>query len=129
MRFSVSMDEKLLEEFDRWIAKSGFPTRSEALRQLIRTFVTETKWKENVGEVWGTVTVTYNHHDHDASQALTHLQHTFGEVIICTTHIHMDADNCLEVIILRGEVQRVREFVESLPGLKGVRNTTPSITS
>lgn len=128
-RFSVSMSEGLLGELDSWIAQKGLPNRSEALRQLIRGFVSESRWETGEGEVCGSLTITYDHHSHDAAHEMTHLQHDFGDVIVCVTHAHINADCCLEVIVLRGNADRVREFVDAMRRIKGIATATPCITS
>ncbi|MDI3532451.1 MAG: CopG family transcriptional regulator, nickel-responsive regulator [Synergistaceae bacterium] len=129
VRFSVSVPEQLLEEFDRWLSRSGMHNRSEAVRQVMRSFIAQSQWEERSGEVFGTVTIIYDHHRNDAVSSLTELQHHFSRVIICTTHVHIDPRRCLEVIVLRGEVEEMRRFITSLSSLKGIEETHPVITS
>ena len=129
VRFSVSMEQSLLDELDGWIVRKGIPNRSEALRQLVRTFVAESRWEEGQGDVCGSLTVTYRHTAHDTCAELTHVQHHFGDVIVCASHAHMDEEHCLEVILVRGAVDRVRRFVEGGAGIKGLRSAQPCFTS
>ncbi|HQF90737.1 MAG TPA: nickel-responsive transcriptional regulator NikR [Synergistaceae bacterium] len=129
VRFSVSMGQSLLDELDEWIVRKGIPNRSEALRQLVRTFVADSRWEEGHGDVCGSITVTYAHMAHDACTELTHVQHHFGDVILCASHAHMDEDHCLEVILVRGGVGRVRRLVEGVSGIKGLRSVQPCLTS
>lgn len=129
VRFSVSMGPSLLEELDGWIVRKGLPNRSEAVRQLVRTFIAEARWEELRGDVCGSLTVTYGHADHDACAELTHVQHHFGDIIVCAAHAHMDQEHCLEVVLLKGPVERVRLFLETVAGIKGLRNAIPAITS
>ena len=128
VRFGVAVPGNLLELFDRRIAEAGLPNRSEALRQLIREYVAQDTW-ENGGQVYGTITLTYNHHANDATSKLTELQHDFGEIIVCTTHVHADHHHCLEVIIVRGEVARVKEFLTALRALKAMQSVSPVIAT
>jgi len=127
-RFSVSLPESLLAEFDARIETTGHKNRSEALRHLIRDFVAESCWECDTESVYGTITITYDHHSHDTSQELTTLQHDFGHIIICSTHVHIDHHHCFEVIVLRGPSMDVKRFVEALSGLKSVYSTKPVFT-
>lgn len=127
-RFSVSLPDSLLEEFDCRIRSAGHKNRSEALRHLIRNFIAESCWERGNESVYGTITITYDHHSHDTAQELTALQHDFGHIIICSTHVHIDHDHCFEVIVLRGASEDVKRFVEALSGLKSVYSTKPVFT-
>ena len=126
-RFSVSLPEELLEAFDRWIQRQSLGTRSEALRKLIRRFISESLWEERSGEVCGTLTLLYDHHSRDAVGELTRLEHDFEDVIVCTTHIHLDHDHCLEAVLLKGPTCRARAFSEALME-KGLLYAAPSLT-
>ena len=128
VRFGVAVPENLLHSFDRRLEEAGLPNRSEALPQLIREDVAQDTW-ENGGTVYGTITLTYNHHANDATGRLTELQHDFGEIIVCTTHVHADHHHCLEVIIVRGDVARVKQFLTSLRALKAMKSVTPVIAT
>jgi len=128
-RFSVSLPEGLLNKFDHWIEKRGHKTRSDALRQLIRYYIAESFWEEGDQEVYGALTLTYDHHSHDAAREVTAIQHDFGDIIICSTHIHVDHDHCFEVVVLRGEASKVKTFLNAVSGLKSVHNTNPVFTA
>jgi CopG family nickel-responsive transcriptional regulator len=129
VRFGVSMTEDLLTELDDWIARKGYPNRSEAIRQIVRAFVSEAKWEQGIGNVCGAFTVIYNHHNHDVAHELTHLQHKFGDIIVCTTHVHMDEARCLEVVILKGDVNQIKTFLEAAAGFKSLASVSPSFVS
>ena len=90
VRFGVAVPENLLHSFDRRLEEAGLPNRSEALRQLIREYVAQDTW-ENGGTVYGTITLTYNHHANDATGRLTELQHDFGEIITLADNRAADA--------------------------------------
>lgn len=126
-RFSVSLPEELLEAFDVWIGRQGLGSRSEALRHLIRRFISETQWEERTGEACGSLTLVYDHHSRDAVGELTRLEHDFEDVIICTTHVHLDHARCLEAVLLRGDTKRIRDFEEALRD-KGLLYAAPSLT-
>jgi CopG family nickel-responsive transcriptional regulator len=121
-RFGVSMDEELLARFDELIAARGYPSRSEALRDLVRQELVRAEWADPAAEVVGTLTVVYEHHEHDLSNALAELQHAHHHSIICTTHVHLDAHNCLEVIVLRGLSAQVRTIADTLLSTRGVKH-------
>ncbi len=129
VRFGIAVPEKLLASFDERLESSGLPNRSEALRQLIREYVTQDTWQKGNGQVYGTITLTYNHHANDAAARLTDLQHDFGSVIVCTTHVHADHDHCLETIIVRGSVDLVKDFIAALRSLKAVQSVSPVIAT
>ena len=121
-RFGVSMDEILLEKFDALINEKGYQNRSEAIRDIVREQLVSEEWKSEKGEKVGTVTLVYNHHKRGLSDELNHIQHEMGKFIISTMHIHLDHDNCLEMIIVKGEAKKVKQLVDRLIGLKGVKH-------
>ena len=121
-RFSVSVDQELLGRFDRLIEARGNPTRSEALRDLMRQELVNAAWENPGAEVFGTVTILYDHHAHGLAHALADLQHDHCEAIVCTTHVHVDAHNCLEVIIVKGPSAEVRRIADAMIAAKGVKH-------
>lgn len=129
VRFGVAVPENLLVEFDKWIKDRGIPNRSEAIRQLIREFVAEGQWDKETGTVYGAITITYDHHVHDTMGTLTSIQHDFGDVINCSTHVHIDHDHCLEIIVVSGNAGRIKELIDSLASMKGLESVSPVITT
>lgn len=129
MRFGVAVPEKLLERFDEFLGRQKNTNRSEAIRQLIREAVARESWDLEDEEVYGTITITYDHHSHDANSELTSIQHDLGHVIICSTHIHVDHDHCLEVIVTRGKARIIRELVKELSVLRCIESVSPVITT
>ncbi|MBN1332674.1 MAG: nickel-responsive transcriptional regulator NikR, partial [Synergistales bacterium] len=103
--------------------------RSEAIRQLIREAVAKESWELEDEEVYGTITISYDHHSHDATSTLTSIQHEFGDVIICSTHIHVDHDHCLEVIVTRGKSRIIKDLVIELGKLRCIERVSPVITT
>jgi CopG family nickel-responsive transcriptional regulator len=128
-RYTVSMDERLLEEFDRLIAAKGYANRSEAIRDLIRNALVEEQWAADATKVAATVTLVYDHHAHTVADRLGHLQHHHTDIVVSSTHVHLDNDNCLEVIILRGKPRPVRGLAEELMALKGVKHGKATFTT
>lgn len=121
-RFSVSVPEDLLNDFDLRLQKLGKPNRSDTLRILMRSFVAEAEWQENTGQVHGSVTLMYGHHTAGISKSLTSLQHRYGDVIVCTSHAHLSENDCLECVIVKGDSRRIHGFIENLNKLKGLKS-------
>ena len=121
-RFGVSAEKELLDRFDRLLKARGYPTRSEALRDLMRQELVNAAWENPGTEVFGTVTILYDHHVHGLAHALADLQHDHCEAIVCTTHVHVDAHNCLEVIIVKGPSATVRRIADAMIAAKGVKH-------
>ncbi|MGC8842295.1 MAG: nickel-responsive transcriptional regulator NikR [Candidatus Sumerlaeaceae bacterium] len=121
-RYTVSMDARLLAKFDQLIAKQGYANRSKAIRDLIRAKLVEEQWRDAKGKVAATVTLVYDHHNHQVSERLSDLQHHHTDLVVSATHVHLDNDNCLEVVILHGEAGRVRALADELVASKGVKH-------
>ena len=122
-RFSVAMPEDLLMRFDGFVARRGLAkNRSEVVRDLVREALIAEEAELPGTEVMGTLTIVFNHHSHDVQEKLHHLQHAHYTEVVSTTHVHLDEDNCLEVIILRGEATDVRDIADVILGTKGVKN-------
>lgn len=127
VRFGVSLEEKLLERFDRLIRKKNYTNRSEALRDLIRQELIKKEWDEG-GEVAGAITFVYNHHKRELLNKITDIQHDTQKVIISTQHIHLDHDNCLEIVAVRGKSKDVQKLADQIKSIKGVKHCALSIT-
>jgi CopG family nickel-responsive transcriptional regulator len=127
-RVGVSFDPDLLERFDALIAKKGYGSRSEAIRDLIRKAMIENEVKEGKGEVLGTLTYVYDHHEGDVNNSLVNLQHDHHDEILFTTHVHMDHDMCLEVLIVKGEASSVKDLADNIKAIKGVKHGELVIT-
>jgi CopG family transcriptional regulator, nickel-responsive regulator len=121
-RFGVSMDPELLRAFDRLIERKGYRSRSEAIRDIVRNALVEEEWRSGAEFVVGTVTLVYDHDSHELAHALMDLQHRHHEAIACTTHIHLDEHNCLEVVVVRGPAREVREIGDRLISTRGVKH-------
>lgn len=122
IRFGISIDSGLLERFDCLIEDKGYVNRSEAIRDLIRDALVEQAWEAGDQETVGTVTLVYNHHVRDLSDRLTEQQHHHHHQIVSALHIHLDAHNCLEVLVVRGRADEVKKIADELIGVKGVKH-------
>jgi CopG family nickel-responsive transcriptional regulator len=121
-RFGVSLEEDLLEAFDRSIGGVGYQNRSEAIRDLIRDHLIQKKIGEAATEVIGVVTLVYDHRVHRLSDLLADMQHKAQVAVNASLHIHLDEHNCLEVIVIRGRADKVHEVAGQLIATKGVQN-------
>ena len=120
-RFSVSLPDSLLAELDRRVIRRGYASRSELVRDLIRERMVEDKWKADTEKVVGVLTISYDHHQRGLSQKILDLQHSRHVNILCTTHVHLDRDNCLEIIIIKGRPREIEQIAIECGGLRGVR--------
>lgn len=118
-RTGVSLEDDLLKEFDRLIAKRGYANRSEAFRDLIREALLSEAVESNQPVV-GTLTLVYDHHVPNLSQKLTEVQHRAGTMVLAATHIHLDHHYCLEVIIMKGRGRDIQAVAEGMLALRGV---------
>ena len=120
VRFSVSLEDDLLAEFDRYCSRQAFATRSEAIRQLLREALTKDAWEGQSQDAAGTLTLVYDHHRPQLRDHLMKLQHDHNELVVSTLHAHLTHDLCLEVIVLRGASAQLRQIAAQLRGLKGI---------
>jgi CopG family nickel-responsive transcriptional regulator len=123
VRFGVSIDERLLDSFDKLIGVKGYSNRSEAVRDLIRNALVDDKWShDDEEEMVGTVSLVFNHHTRELSDKLTEHQHSHHQNIISTLHVHLDAHHCLEVVVIKGKAKEIRRLADELIGTKGVKH-------
>jgi CopG family nickel-responsive transcriptional regulator len=120
VRFSVAIGGELLRRFDRYRSAHKYANRSEAVRGLMRQALIEEAVARDDSPTLGVVTLIYDHHAGTVAERLTELQHAHLERVVTTTHVHLDADRCLEVVLLRGPARTVRELADGLIGTKGV---------
>jgi CopG family transcriptional regulator, nickel-responsive regulator len=126
-RVSASIDPGLIEEFDAIIAEVGY-NRSTAIETAMRDFLAGYKWSAaEEGVVAGAVTMIYDHHVRGLGESLTHIQHDYLDVVSSATHVHLDHDNCLEILAVKGEIQRIKELTQSLRVIRGVKQLKFSI--
>ena len=128
MRFGVSLDARLLSDFDRLIGGKNYTNRSEAIRDLIRDTLVEQEWGADK-ETVGTVTIVYDHHIHDLTDKLTDIQHDHHRLVLSVMHVHLDHDHCLEVLVVRGKGSEIRKVADTLIGTKGVKHGKLAMTT
>ncbi|MCD6376306.1 MAG: nickel-responsive transcriptional regulator NikR [Caldisericaceae bacterium] len=128
IRFGVSLPQTLIQRFDQLIKQKQYPNRSEAIRDLIRKMLIEEEIVQDQ-EVIGVLHLLYDHHKHELSDRLTDIQHDHHDLIISSTHVHLDHDNCLEVILMKGRAGQIRTIADKLIAIKGVKNGQLYLTS
>ena len=127
-RFGVSISSELLERFDKLIGSKGYVNRSEAIRDLIRDYLVEYEWEEDL-ETIGAVTIVYDHHVSELSELLTRIQHEYYTMIISSMHIHIDHHNCLEITVIKGKGSKVKDIADKLISTKGVKHGKLTMTT
>lgn len=122
-RFTISLDNQLSKQFDDLMHARGYTNRSEAVRDLIREQLeNERLEKESEGHCIATLSYIYDHHQNDLASRITSVQHDHHDLTLSSMHVHMDHDNCLEVVILRGSIQNVTNFANQVIATRGVRH-------
>lgn len=119
-RFGVSLPEALLEEFDKLIQQKNYASRSEAIRDLIRDELVDSRWESGDQQCVGTISLVYNHHTRELVSRLMDIQHEYTDEIISNTHVHLDQDNCLEILAVAGKAARLRKIGDRLQSTRGV---------
>jgi len=128
-RFGVSIEADLLSRFDSFIQKRGIPNRSEGFRELIRARLIDEEAGDKNTFALGVISLVYEHHKRDLQEHLTEVQHEHHHEIISTTHVHIDHDRCLEVILVKGKVGVIRQIATELSTPKGIQHSKLIITS
>src|SRR5205085_4869130 len=128
-RVSMSLEESLLQQFDRLIERKGYGTRSEAIRDLIRDALIRDQNRKLAGEQVAVVTMVYDHHARELAARLIDKQHHHHDLVVSTMHVHLGERHCLEVSVLRGPVGEVRHLGDDLLATKGVLHGEITFTS
>jgi CopG family transcriptional regulator, nickel-responsive regulator len=128
VRFGVSLDHHLLDDFDRHITRKKYTNRSEALRDLIRDNLVGQEWDENK-ETVGTITFVYDHHVPSLTEKLIDIQHRFHELVLSGMHVHLDHDHCLEVLVVKGKGAEIKKVSDALLSVKCVKHGKLTMTT
>ncbi|MFH1128020.1 MAG: nickel-responsive transcriptional regulator NikR [Candidatus Omnitrophota bacterium] len=128
VRFGVSLEKELLSKFDNRIKNQNYTNRSEAIRDLIRENLVRDEWHED-REIAGAITLIYDHHKRELLNRITDIQHDFQEIIISAQHIHLDHNNCLEIIALKGHSKKAHKLADTLRAIKGIKHVTLSMST
>ncbi len=128
-RFTVSLQPDLFRELDHMMRQKGYDNRSLAVADMIRDHLVEHRTQQRRGEIAGTITLVYDHHTRRVQEMLTAMQHNHPGLIIATMHVHLDHDNCLEVLVARGKATAVKRMADQLIAAKGVKHGRLTVTS
>ncbi|HOM27185.1 MAG TPA: nickel-responsive transcriptional regulator NikR [bacterium] len=119
-RFGVSMEEDLLTRFDNFIKVQKYKNRSEAIRDIIREKFVEEEWEKGKN-VTGCIVIVYEHDVREIVDKIIDIQHKFSPIIVSSQHIHMDRENCMEIVAVKGKVEKIKDLYFHLKSLKGVK--------
>ena len=128
-RSSISLPRGLLKDLDEMIRRKGVANRSLAIADMVRDSLVEHRQHSDDREIVGTITLVFDHHKRDLQSLMTDVQHDHHHVIIATMHVHLDHDNCLEMIAVRGKASMVRKIADALIALKGIKHGKLTVTS
>jgi CopG family nickel-responsive transcriptional regulator len=127
-RFSISIENGLLERLEALVKKSNYANRSEFVRDLLRQRLVEEEWQADE-EVVGTITLVYDHETRELSKKLTRLQHHHHDLVLASTHVHLDHHMCAEMVLLKGRASAIEEMANQLRQQKGVLHASLSLSS
>lgn len=120
---TISVDDELADTFDRLVKEKGYGNRSEAFRDLLRAAIGDTRIREGAAKFCvGVLSYVYDHHERELAKRLMSMQHDSHEVTVSTMHAHLDHDNCIETVILRGQTDAVVSFAQAVIAQSGVRH-------
>jgi len=120
-RFGVSLEENLLDDLDELVERKQFPNRSQAIRYLVAQSKVEERWEDDV-EVAGAIVIVYDHHKKDLQTKSTDIQHEYHGLILSVQHVHLDHNNCLETIAVKGKASQIKDLSDRLIALKGIKH-------
>jgi CopG family transcriptional regulator, nickel-responsive regulator len=122
-RISISLPPKLLDKFDRSMENAGFKDRSKSIQTALHSFINENDWKYDSSSKTGAgaIIVLYDSHTYNQDTVSTRIQHRYGDVISATTHLHLEGDNCLESIMVKGNTRRIKELAKGLSKNRGIK--------
>lgn len=120
-RISISVEEELLQQFDAFVEDLNYPSRSEAMKNIMRDSLIRDEWTKG-DMVAGNISLVYDHHRRGIVQKLLDSQHDFCSEIVCSQHVHLDHCNCMEIIVLRGKASRIKDILSRLRQIKGLKN-------
>lgn len=121
IRYGVSIDKELQDKVDALLEKKGYKNRSEAIRDLFREKLISEAHEDKSSLGMGTISIVYDHHIPELSSKLTEIQHDLQDIVIASTHVHIDHHNCMEVIMVKGVLAQLEQLANRLSVVKGVK--------
>jgi CopG family transcriptional regulator, nickel-responsive regulator len=128
-RFSVSMPSALTSQIDAMVKEKKYPNRSQLLADLARDALVAHQAHRGAAEIAGTITLVFDHHKRNIQSCMTSVQHDYGSLIISVLHVHLDHDNCMEVLAVRGRARDVHALADRLLAIKGIKHGTFTVTT
>lgn len=128
-RLSISLPSELVPDLDAMVAAKGYDNRSLAIADMVRDQLVEHRARRGQTSIAGSITLVYDHHKQHVQESLTRLQHDHPGIVIAATHVHLDHDNCLEVLVVRGRARVVKEMADQLIAVKGVKHGRLTVTT
>ena len=129
-RFTISLDEELAQAFDALITARGYSNRSEAVRDILRSQIEASRLaREDAPHCIANLSYVFNHHERELAERVTHDQHAHHDLCVATLHAHLDHDNCMESVILRGPTDAVQAFADALIARPGIRHGQLNLVS
>lgn len=122
-RISISVEKQLLDRFETFLSANNFPTRSEAIKNLMRQALVQEEWQKG-SDVAATISLIFDHHKGNVVNKLLDTQHEFDSLIVCTQHVHLDHHNCMEIIVVRGKAEDIRKLSSNLKAIKGLKHNS-----
>ncbi|MCF0226850.1 MAG: nickel-responsive transcriptional regulator NikR [Methanobrevibacter sp.] len=130
MRISMSLPKKLLADFDEVLKDRGYQSRSKGIRDALQDYIVRYQWmNEMEGERIGIITIIYDHHYKGVMEELANIQHNYTNEITTSMHIHMTNKYCMEIIVVNGDINEIRELTERMMRLKGVEHVKLTSTA
>ncbi len=124
----MAIEKPLLDRLEAMVAKSQYANRSEFIRDMLREKLVEEEWQADQ-EVVGTITLVYDHETRELSKKLTHVQHHHHDIVLASTHVHLDEHMCAEMVLTKGQASEIEEMANRLRQQKGVLHTSLSLSS
>lgn len=129
-RVTISLDEDLASAFDQLVSATGYQSRSEAVRDLVRDKVEKRRLdRDDQGLCVASLSYVFDHHVRDLATRLVEMQHAHHDLVIATTHVHLDHDTCLETTLLKGPAKAVRALADAVSAERGVRHAEINLIS
>jgi len=120
-RFGVSLDSETMQKLDEFVNVNNYPNRSQAIRSLIEQYAVDRKWQSG-NEVAGAIVIVYNHHKRNIDNELNEVQHDHHHLILCSQHIHLSHETCLETIMVKGEATELTSLADKIIAIKGIHH-------
>jgi len=121
VRFSVSLGQDVMQKLDDYVRDNKLPNRSQAIRSLVEQYSVEHKWICG-NEVAGAIVIVYDHHKRNIDHELNEVQHDFHDLILCSQHIHLSHETCLETIMVKGEASELTALADRIISIKGIHH-------